>query len=275
MPRAELENSTLLPGSELGSSIGKSMVSSRRAVLAAGLALSVAAAVPACAASDPDAELVALADRIKCLHPSIVEAYKRLDEAGERYQAIKPDRSQALVWRPTDAGFVDRYRNTPHCTDQSIDALRGQKFVEWDFTGTSEELEQLDPRYLGSSVLPVPGHEHRFVSRLDEWRHRRATELIAALDEYRAKNVAAIEQSGCTPAENALEALLSERNEITDRMLELKPAGLRGLQALATGLVYAEWSGDIGNRPNESTEDEMITAIIRALASDASGAGRP
>lgn len=241
--------------------------SSRRRFLQGAIATApFLTAVPATAALiDPDAELVALAERIKRLHPRISAASERLEEAGERYQAIKPERSQALVWRPIDAGFVERYWNSPHCTDQSIDALRGQKFVEWEFTGTSEELELLDPQYLGTSVVPVPGHEHRFVSRPAEWRQRRATELIAALDEYLAANAAAIELSGSTPAEDALEALHDERDEIIDRMLELKPAGLRGLQALAIGLVYAEWSGDIGRRPNESIEDEMITTIIRAV----------
>lgn len=269
MPQAKPENSTLLPGSEPGFPIGKSTISSRRAVLAAGLALSVAAAaVPRCsAATNPDAELDALADRLKRLHVEIVAAGKRLEEADFRHDSIKPERSEVLKWQwKTDASLVEQYRNTPYCTDESVDALRGKEFVVWEYIGPDGGLEQLNPKYLGRSVLPVPGHEHLFVSQPDERPQRRAAELISALDEYRAANEVALEESGSTRACLALEALQDERDEITDRMLELKPKTLRGLQALAKGLVWGEWSGDIGNRPVESLEDELITTIIRALA---------
>jgi hypothetical protein len=276
MTRAISENSTLLPGAEPGSSLGKSTISSRRAVLTAGLAMSVAAAAPACAAVtpiDPDAELVSLAGRLKRLHPAIVEASERLEEAGERYDAIKPEKSPTLTWRwAVDADLVEKYQNSPYCTDESIDALRGKEFVVWEFTGTSEEFEQLDPMYLGKSVLPVPGHEHLFVSKPDERPQRRAAELIGALDEYRVANEAAIAKSGFTRAAEAVESLEDERDAIADRMLHLKPKTLRGLQALAAGLVYAEWSGDIGRRPVDSLEDEMIATIVRALVEDSSAA---
>ncbi|MGY2936004.1 hypothetical protein ACVWZ6_005606 [Bradyrhizobium sp. GM6.1] len=199
--------------------------------------------------------------------PRISLASERLEEAGERYQAIKPETPLVLKWQwTTDAGFVEKYINTPHCTDESIDALRGKEFAVWEFIGTDAELERLNPSYLGRSVLPVPGHEHLFISKPDEDKQRRAAELIRGLDEYRAANAAAIEQNGCTPLEDALEALLNERDEITGRMLELRPKTMRGLRALTRGLVWGEWSGDIGNRPVESLEDHMIGSIIRALA---------
>jgi hypothetical protein len=233
--------------------------------LTAGIAFAVVGAAPAVGASDSDAELVALADRLKHLHPKIVGAAGRLEEAGDRYEAIKPERSEALNWRPCDADFVGRYSNTASCTDESVDALRGRKFVVWEFTGTDKELDQLNPNWLGRSVIPVPGHEHLFVSQVDERRQARAAELIAALDEYRAQNEAAIRQSGSRSLEDALEVLHAERDEITDRMIELKPKTLGGVQALATAIVYAEWAGDIRNRPNQSLEDEMMNAILRAL----------
>jgi hypothetical protein len=187
---------------------------------------------------------------LKRLHVAIADASKRLDEAGDLYDGMKPERSEALIRRPVDADFVQRYENTPFCTDRSVDALRGQVFVDWDFTRS------------------VPGHEDRLALRRNEVRQRRAYELITALDEYRAANEDAIERSGCTPAEDALEALQDERQLICDQMLQVKPTTLRGLQALATALVYAEWFGDLGNRPNESLEDEMLVVILGALCEE-------
>ncbi|MFT4116543.1 hypothetical protein [Bradyrhizobium sp.] len=225
--------------------------------------------IPVAAAPvDPDAEFVALAERIKSLHPKIAAASQALKEAGERYEALKPEKPQTLKWRPFDADFVHRYSNTSYCTDESIDALRGKEFATWQFTGTEAELEQLNPSYLGLSVLPVAGHEHLFVSEPDGRKCRRAAELIESLDRYRAANAIAIEQSGCTPLEHALEELLIERDEITEQMLELKPQSVRGLQALAIGLLYAEWQGDIERRPSESLEDELLNMMIRALTQD-------
>jgi hypothetical protein len=51
------------------------------------------------------------ADRLKRLKVAIVDASERLEEADERYQAIKPERSQVLNWRLRDAGLVSRSSN--------------------------------------------------------------------------------------------------------------------------------------------------------------------
>lgn len=218
--------------------------------------------------ADPDAELVALADRIKNLHPHIVAASQALDEADARYEALKPERSDALKFHFHDDVPVRKYANSPFCTDESVDALRGKKFVKWEFAGTEDELDELNPSYLDLSVLPVPGHEHCFIAKTFERKQRRADELISALDDYHAKNQVAIEQAGVTPLQDALEGLQNERDEITDRMVEIHPKTLKGLQALAAGIAYAEWFGDIERRPNESLEDELVNKILRALCGD-------
>ena len=227
------------------------------------------AGVPVAATStDPDAELVALADRLKSLHPSIVKALARVDDAERRYDAIKPERPAALIWRAGDLGFVSRDVSTPFVAEESVDALRDRKFVRWDFIGTEKDLEEklgLGVEYFGTSILPVRGHEHLFISRPDEHRQGRASELIAALDEDRTANEAAMEQSGLIALQEALDVLFDERREIVDRMLELRPKTLRGLQALGAGVVYAYRSGKIDSLPSQTIEDEMLATVIRTL----------
>ena len=263
MTQAISENTTVLPALARRTVLGHIAAALGAAAASAAVASGASAAFPAAV---DNSELVAFADRLRQLHPRIVDASERLEEAGEHYQAIKPERGKELNWRPGDAGLVRRYSNTAFCTDDSVDALRGEKFVSWEFTGTDEELDRLNLTYLGTSVVPVAGREHLFVSRVDERRQRRASELIAALDEFRAKNAVAIDRAGLKPLEDDMEALQDERDEITGRIIELKPKTLRGLQALARAMVYAEWDGDIRNRPSRSLEDEMVNLIICALS---------
>jgi len=90
--------------------------------------------------------------------------------------------------------------------------------------------------------------------------------LIAALDKSQAASAGAEEQSALEAAEEALDRIQEEQNAVCERMLDIKPATLRGLQALATALVFGPWSGRIERLPSPTTEDRMIAAIVRALS---------
>ncbi|MCK1317154.1 hypothetical protein [Bradyrhizobium sp. 23] len=186
---------------------------------------------------EPDAELVALAERVKQLQSAAIDAMRPISEADDRFQDIKPEKPEVLRWRPVDADLVSRAVYSNYCSEDSIDELRGR-------------------------------NTHVFVENPDEGRQRRAAELIAALDDYRSRFDAAMEQSGLKAADAALQALYDEQSALCDRMLKLKPATLHGLQALATALVWGQWSGEIEEDPDSTQENRMITSIIRALSKE-------
>ncbi|MBI5260252.1 MAG: hypothetical protein HY852_00355 [Bradyrhizobium sp.] len=274
MPQAYSKNSTILPGAEPGFHPEKSAISSRRTVLTAALALSASAAVaPLVAAdADPDAELVALAERVRRVHAAELEAYEHLSECEDRFEVIRPERPEAFDWRPTDAGLVGYVKTAEGrciCTEDDIEKLRGRRFLSWDFSGTEEERMRLGLPHPEdrTSTKPVLGFEHLFIARPDDRRQHRAAELIQALDQYQAQTDAAAEQTGLDVANEAHDALCYEQRQLCERMLDLKPKTLRGIQALATALVDGRWSGEIEEFPTANVEDRMIATIIRSLAS--------
>lgn len=212
---------------------------SRRSIVAGLLAMlpaTAAASTAAPAPANPDAELIALAKQIADLKIRSGAAFAERDRRFEIYKSLAPELPPKLIWHTCDPVGWSRDENGKYfCNLVDVERLRGRtSFREWHFIGTAEEREKLSipNRRKNDGSLPVVGYDHLFVSFGDEFRLKRAQELLAALDEYNAAEEAADVTSGWSAADEAYYAIEEQIDELIDRMSELKPTTLEGYQAL-------------------------------------------
>jgi hypothetical protein len=242
----------------------------RRAFLStAALALpAIALAGPAVhAAASPDAELIHLAKQIADLKIQSDAAAAEYERCYEIYNAMNPQRSRKLLWRPGDpVGYMcpDEDRKA-WCSHDDIDRLRDRtSFGQWMFIGTPQEAEKLGlQNWRDQRVKPVTGHDDLFININGEWDRRRAQELIEALDEYHAAEEAANTISGCNAADEVSDALHTQTDELFERMLQLKPSTLEGYQAMAAAVISFCWSGQIHH--SGCSDQRMIAAMMASL----------
>jgi hypothetical protein len=219
------------------------------------------------AAASPDAELIHLAKQIADLKIQSDAAAAEYERCYEIYNAMNPQRSRKLLWRPGDpVGYMcpDEDRKA-WCSHDDIDRLRDRtSFGQWMFIGTPQEAEKLGlQNWRDQRVKPVTGHDDLFININGEWDRRRAQELIEALDEYHAAEEAANTISGCNAADEVSDALHTQTDELFERMLQLKPSTLEGYQAMAAAVISFCWSGQIHH--SGCSDQRMIAAMMASL----------
>jgi hypothetical protein len=193
----------------------------------------------------------------------------------EIFSQIRPERPRTLAWHPTDpvGYFAERAgegRTRLWCNYNDIEALRGRtSFHQWIFTGTREEQLRLLPDWRDNRSVP-PGYEHLFISVGDEFRRKRAQELIAARDEYQAAADAAEVAAGYRAAQDVLDALYEKTSDLNNRILEMTPSTLEGFRAMASAVVHYCWCGEIDR--GETTDMQMIAIMLSSLTGMATAA---
>lgn len=111
--------------------------------------------------------------------------------------------------------------------------------------------------------LPPSVPVELFISLEHEHRKKRAEELIAALDGYRAAYDRALRESGVRAAERAYDEVTDRRDELLEEMMSMKPTMLNGVKVVASTIVQRCWYGQI--LPESTEGDKEICALLSHL----------
>jgi hypothetical protein len=227
-------------------------------------ATAIAAATPALAATaSPDQELIDLFQQLMDRLPAQAAANKRSDELWEEFKARKPVRSDVLKWRIGDNVGYCIDKRMCWCDPFGIATLRDVPQYVWTLPERNQSAFDALPE--GDQLLeygaPKPHVQHLFSKTPSPHKQKRIDELAACLDEHTAACDALKLELGCHEAADLLEKLVGPIWDIVERMDEIEPTTVAGLQAKAKMLLCWHWDG-----VDTSAEDPVAVEIIKGLA---------
>ncbi|WP_445488527.1 hypothetical protein [Rhodopseudomonas sp. RCAM05734] len=225
---------------------------------------------PVFAATGDDARLIELAGELQRLRGLCRQRSTEMSECDDAYR--RPERPPVLMpryddedVRPVPVSTTIDGRRVEWCREGDIDALRDRtEFHHWHFIGTPEQWDEFGlSSWRNNQRLPAGAPADLFLSLGDEYRLKRAMELIAALDAYREADVVARRESGFDAAERALQDVFKEESAVFEEMMELKPTTLEGFRAVASAVVNFCWLGEIED--GDTKDQQMVARMLSHL----------
>ena len=201
------------------------------------------AAVPLALASTPhpDAELLALGERLEEMSKALLAAEDEADRLHEVYLEQLPPCPEALIWKPSDpgSGFLplrDKEGRRVWGFEQKIDRLR---------------------RFEGRGYMSAGDREHAV---------KRAKEIVEAYDSWSEAKAQIRDRIGYTEAVNRSEALFHQVRSLGEAIARLPAQTLAGLIVKARAVEIFNSGVRDGDLRDDPTSDVLVAgAIVRDL----------
>lgn len=230
-------------------------------------ATAIAAASPAFAAVEADSGIVDAVSKLHDLKAVYDEAQARWDEVYAQFSQRRPEKPEAMEWRPCDSLNVSHYgKKKSYYCPFDLNKKRGVQQLTWTYGGPEHCMPA--GSWDDENARPKPEYVHLFTSRPDERRQKRLDEAVAALDIYTAEVDSIKAQIGFHDIEGRLNDIYFNQVVPLQELVIKTPArtlaGVRAKARMAVEWFFEETSE--AEYDAMTDYDRLVSDIVNGLA---------